>query len=48
MAVPCLHPSTDQDLYQNVPQDMDFDNFDVPQENIAGEVWGFDQLCTTT
>ena len=29
MVVPCPPPSTVQDWYQNVPQDINFDIFDV-------------------
>ena len=32
MAVTCSLPSTDQNSYQNVPQNMNFDIFDVPKK----------------
>ena len=32
MAVTCPLPSTYQDWYQNVPQDMNFDSFDLPKK----------------
>ena len=36
-----------RDRYQNVPQDVNFDILDVPQENNISEIWVSEHFCTT-
>ena len=44
MAVPSGLPRILWDCYQNVPQDVNFYAFDVPNKNNIGEIWGLGQF----